>query len=72
VSEPLDVAQRAVGEVAHALKIDVDPLLVAQVAGLLLGLLTGSKWAAAEREGAEAAAAITTAAEAEAAARSRR
>jgi len=73
VSDPsLDVAERAVADVAAALGVKVDALLVAQLAGMVVGVLSGKKWSDAERAGLERASNITSIEAAEAAARARR
>ncbi len=73
MSDPgLDVAERAITDVAVALGVQVDPLLIAQLAGMVIGVLSGKKWKEAEEAGAARAANITTAEEAEAAAAGRK
>jgi len=72
VSDPHDVVAKAVTEVAQSLGIHVDPTLVAQFAGLLVGLLAGRTWADAERAGVERAAKVTSLESADAAGSARR
>ena len=49
----------------------IDPVLVARLAGLLAGAIMGDPWADAERAGVERAARVQTLADAENAARGR-
>lgn len=61
MTEPsVEVAERAIGDVAYALGVKVDPILIAQLAGLVIGVLSGKKWADAEQAGLERAANITS------------
>lgn len=60
MSDPNAVAVAAVEQVATSLGVKVDPVLVAQVAGMVVGVLSGRKWAEAEAAGLEEAAKITT------------
>lgn len=69
--DPHDVATKSIGNLAEAIGVDVDPVLVAQVAGLVVGLLTGKKWEQAERAGLARAAAIKDLESADAAGRKR-
>jgi hypothetical protein len=71
--EPHDVAVKAVGDVAKSMNLDVDPVLVARVAGLVIGVLAGNTWAEAEKAGVDRAVAkVTDLAAADAAGRARR
>lgn len=68
----LRVAERSVSDVANALGVTVDAGQIVAYAGVVLDVVRGGTWKRVEGAGAEAAAKITTQAEAESAARSRK
>lgn len=69
--DPTTIAEESIQSVAKTLGVNVDPVLVAKLAGLVVGVLTGNKWAEAEKAGLDRAANITSLEAADAAGRAR-
>ena len=66
-----DLAVKAIGDVAGSLGVKVDPVLVAQLAGFVVGVLSGDKWGDAEKAGLARAQKVTDVTSAEQAAAER-
>lgn len=68
MSDPQQVAETAVASVAQQLGFKVDPQMVAQLAGFIIGAVTQDKWADAVKAGLARAERVKDVASAEAAA----
>lgn len=68
MSDPNEIAEKAIGDVAGALGVKVDPQMVVQLAGFVIGALGQDKWGDAVIAGMARASKVTDVASAEAAA----